>query len=307
MTNDISRGTAEMTAAMLISGTIGWFVIMSGQPVLAVVFWRCLFGALALLAVCTALGLVNRKAMSARTLALASFGGVAIVLNWLLLFKAYALTSISVATIVYNTQPFMLLALGTVFLGDRITSNKIAWLGVSFLGMIFIVLVPGSLKGGQGTYIIGIALSLSAAFLYAVASLVTKRLRGTPPHLIALVQVTTGIIILAPLADFSVLPSDASSWGMLATLGVAHTGLMYYLLYGAIQRLPTHITGALSFIYPAAAVGVDMAAFGHVLRPMQYFGAVLILAAAAGMTLGWQLAPMGGRDTLRKPAKGPSS
>jgi drug/metabolite transporter (DMT)-like permease len=295
MTNDISRGTAEMTAAMLISGTIGWFVIMSGQPVLAVVFWRCLFGALALLAVCTALGLVNLKAMSVRTLALASFGGVAIVLNWLLLFKAYALTSISVATIVYNTQPFMLLALGGVFLGDRITSNKIAWLSVSFLGMILIVLVPGAWSSGKGGYLMGIVFSLAAAFLYAVASLVTKRLKGIPPHLIALVQVTTGIVMLAPLADFSVFPSDSSSWGMLITLGVVHTGLMYYLLYGAIQRLPTHIIGALSFIYPAVAVGVDMAAFGHVLRPMQYLGAALILAAAAGMTLGWQLIPARGK------------
>lgn len=295
MTSDISRGTAEMTAAMLISGTIGWFVIMSGQPVLAVVFWRCLFGALALLAVCSALGLVNRKAVSVWTLALASFGGIAIVLNWLLLFKAYALTSISVATIVYNTQPFMLLALGGVFLSDRITSNKIAWLSVSFLGMILIVFVPDAWSGGQGAYLKGIGFSLAAAFLYAVASLATKRLKGTPPHLIALVQVTTGVIILAPLVDFSVLPSDPSSWGNLITLGVVHTGLMYYLLYGAIQRLPIHIIGALSFIYPAVAVGVDVAAFGHVLRPMQYLGAALILAAAAGMTLGWRLVPARGK------------
>ncbi|MGO8126769.1 EamA/RhaT family transporter, partial [Rhizobium ruizarguesonis] len=33
MGSDIKRGTVEMTAAMLISGTIGWFVVMSGQQV----------------------------------------------------------------------------------------------------------------------------------------------------------------------------------------------------------------------------------------------------------------------------------
>jgi hypothetical protein len=43
------RGITEMTLAMVISGTIGWFVLMSGRPVLDVVFWRCVFGALALL------------------------------------------------------------------------------------------------------------------------------------------------------------------------------------------------------------------------------------------------------------------
>jgi hypothetical protein len=41
MDKTIRRGSFEMTAAMLISGTIGWFVLVSGQPVLDVVFWRC--------------------------------------------------------------------------------------------------------------------------------------------------------------------------------------------------------------------------------------------------------------------------
>ena len=37
---------------------------------------------------------------------------------------------------------------------------------------------------------------------------------------------------------------------MLVTLGVVHTGLVYILMYGAIQKLPTHLQGSLSFIYP---------------------------------------------------------
>ena len=59
MGSDIRRGTVEMTAAMLISGTIGWFVVMSGQPVSGVVFWRCLFGALTLLVIKNGLTLVR--------------------------------------------------------------------------------------------------------------------------------------------------------------------------------------------------------------------------------------------------------
>ena len=286
MKKDITRGTIEMSAAMLISGTIGWFVLVSGQPVINVVFWRCLFDVIALLVVCGALGLL--KPITLKIAGLAVLGGVAIVLNWVCIFAAYADTSISLATIIYNTQPFMLLLLGGVFLGERVTVVKLGWLGVSFLGMLLIILTPTG-EAASTNFLRGIALSLTAAFLYAIATLITKRLKGTPPHLIALIQVATGMLMLAPLADFSVLPATTSQWLTLVTLGLVHTGVMYYLLYGAIQKLPTHIIGALSFIYPAVAVAVDILAFGHVLRALQFLGAALILFAAAGTTLGWNL------------------
>ncbi|MFO6384524.1 EamA family transporter, partial [Pseudomonas aeruginosa] len=56
MNDPIRRGTLEMTSAMLICGTIGWLVLLSGQPVLDVVFWRCVFGFATLLVACAALG-----------------------------------------------------------------------------------------------------------------------------------------------------------------------------------------------------------------------------------------------------------
>lgn len=48
---------------------------------------------------------------------------------------------------------------------------------------------------------------------------------------------------------------------------------MYILLYGAIQRLPTHLTGSLSFIYPIVAIIVNIVAFGHRLQLAQFLGA----------------------------------
>jgi drug/metabolite transporter (DMT)-like permease len=288
MNTDIRRGTIEMSAAMVISGTIGWFVVFSGQPIINVVFWRCLFAVIALFVVCGVLGVL--KPITRKIFGLAVLGGVAIVLNWVCIFASYADTSISLATIIYNTQPFMLLLLGGLFLGERITATKLAWLGVSFLGMLLIVFTPSGLTSSVH-FMKGVALALTAAFLYAIASLITKRLKGTPPHLIALIQVATGVIMLAPLANFSISPSAGSQWASLVALGLLHTGIMYYLLYGAIQKLPTHIIGALSFIYPAVAVVVDMVAFGHVLRPMQFLGGAFILLAAAASTLGWQFRP----------------
>ncbi|WP_163540309.1 EamA family transporter, partial [Klebsiella pneumoniae] len=83
---------------------------------------------------------------------------------------------------------------------------------------------------------------------YAAAAIITKMLKGVPPHLVALVQVSVGIAMLAPLADVSDPPTAVGPWLMLGAIGVVHTGLVYILLYGAIQKLPTSLTGALSFI-----------------------------------------------------------
>jgi drug/metabolite transporter (DMT)-like permease len=287
MEKDLFRGSVEMTAAMIISGTIGWFVLMSGQPVLSVVFWRCAIGAVTLLAVCAALGLLRPDVISRKLFGLAVIGGVAIVLNWVLLFAAYSRASIAIATTVYNVQPFMLVGLGALIFKEKLTATKLFWLCFAFAGMLLIVQAkPGGAYSGSD-YMTGIALSLGAAFLYAIASIVAKRLKGTPPHLIALIQVCVGIIMLVPLADFTSLPQSTGQWASIVTIGVVHTGLMYILLYSAIQRLPTHITGSLSFIYPIAAIMVDYIAFGHALQPSQLVGSAAILIAAAGTSLGW--------------------
>ena len=295
MDKNLQRGSLEMVAAMLISGTIGWLVLLSGQAVLDVVFWRCVFGAATLLLICARMGFLRRGLLNRHTFALIVLSGVAIVANWVLLFASYSRASIAIGTAVYNVQPFILLGLAALFLGERITLHKLAWLAVSFVGMLAIV----SAHHGQGEsgseYLLGIALALSAALMYAVAVLIIKRLRGIPPHLIALIQVSTGALLLAPVANFTELPAGTQAWGALLTLGVVHTGLMYVLLYGAIQKLPTALIGALSFIYPIAAIFVDWFAFGHRLQPLQWVGVAAILLAAAGIQLGWRA---GGRRVV---------
>ncbi|MCK9817978.1 MAG: DMT family transporter [Candidatus Pseudomonas colombiensis] len=289
MDKTLSRGSLEMTTAMLISGTIGWFVLVSGQPVLDVVFWRCVFGAGALLLICGVFGFLRKDILTSRRFLLAVLSGVAIVGNWVLLFASYSRASIAIGTAVYNVQPFILVGLAALFLGEKITAQKLSWLALAFAGMLAIVSAHGEQGAVGSDYLLGIVLALGAALLYAFAALLIKHLSGTPPHLIALIQVCTGVLLLAPWAHFDALPQQPSAWASLVTLGVLHTGVMYVLLYGAIQKLPTALTGALSFIYPIAAIAVDWLAFGHRLQALQWLGVAAILLAAAGMQQGWSL------------------
>lgn len=282
-----TRGTLEMIAAMSISGTVGWFVVQAGQTPASVVFWRCLFGALAMLLSCWCLGVLRAARPSLGQWGLMLLGGVALACTWLLLFSAYAQTSIALATVVYHTQPFMLVALSWLLFGERLSLAACGWLVLAFAGMLLIVMANA--QGDSGDYLQGILLALASALFYAIAAIIAKRLRSVPPQLIVLVQLLVGAVLLWPWAQ---VPSGAASmWGYLLAIGALHTGLMSTLLYGAIQKIPTALIGALSFIYPLVAIIVDWLAFDHRLSLTQGLGAAAILLAAAGINFGWRWLP----------------
>ena len=156
----LTRGVWQMSLAMIISGSIGAFVLLSGLPVTDVVFWRCLIGALTLL-VFIVLSRQPFSRLTRFTLALAVIGGAALVVNWLLLFAAYSRISIGMATVVYNTQPFMLVLMGMV-LGERVSAVKWGWLLLAFGGLVILLsseLTPAHEEG----LTTGVLLALGAA------------------------------------------------------------------------------------------------------------------------------------------------
>lgn len=291
MTQDKTRvsGTLEMIAAMTLSGTLGFFVFESGQSPYNVVFFRCLFGALCLFTYCAARGMLKPNPFTARLLALALVGGAAIVGNWVLLFSSYSMASISIATSVYHLQPFFLLIIGAMVFQERISANKIAWICLAFVGLILVVQLNLSELTLSSRYFEGLLLALGAALLYAIATMITKRLKGIRPHVIALVQVTLGVFLLLPFANLSATPELPKQWACLVALGAIHTMLMYILMYSAFQKLPTPAIAVLSFIYPGVAIIVDYVFYSQHLAKAQFLGIAFILIGNLGVNLNWTL------------------
>ncbi len=83
-------GVVELVSAMMISGTIGFFVVISNQPTFNVVFSRCIIGAVGLGIVCASLGMFKREYFTKRNITLAVLSGVAVVTNWILLFGSFS-------------------------------------------------------------------------------------------------------------------------------------------------------------------------------------------------------------------------
>lgn len=278
------RPAAQMAAAMALSGTIGWFVLVSRCSTPELVFWRCAIGAAVLLVVGTMGGLF-RKAPSRRVLALSAAGGIAVVLNWILLFESYRRASLSISTAVYNTQPFILIGLAAWRFGERLTVDGLAWLGAAFIGLLWLTAVHDDGAAAGSTYLAGVALALGAAFFWAVAALIARGLAGEPVLVTVFIQLVVGAILLAPFALHGARAGVPVRWGVLLIIGAVHTGLVFVLMYDAVPKLPTPVQGALSFLYPAVATVVDVIAFGRRLHPAQLCGMALIVLAAVGLNI----------------------
>ncbi|MFI0241778.1 DMT family transporter [Streptomyces sp. NPDC016845] len=300
------KGATELTLAMVLSGTLGVFVIESGASPFNVVFFRCLFGTVALGLYCLVRGFFKNHNFTPKKLGLAALGGVFIVFNWAFLFESYEGTSISVATVVYHTQPFYVVLLGALLFRDKLTATKFGWLGVAFIGLILVAGVSASDLTGSGdsSYLAGLGYALLAAVFYAISTVITKRVTGVRPHLVALVQLVLGIFLLLPFTSLGETSSLGADWGWLVGLGLIHTCVMYVLMYSAYQKLPTAKIAVLAFIYPAVAMLMDWAVYGHSVSLLQALGIPLIVAASLGINLGWSFKKRQEKALVAAPAAG---
>lgn len=276
-TDNLNRvGIAQMIGAMVLSGIIGVFVVESQQPVINVVFFRCLIGGFCLGLFCWAKGYFRREYFTRRHTILMVLGAAFLVANWLMLFESFALTSITVATIVYHTQPFFILILGSLIFRERLGLASIGWTILAFIGVVLIAGVDSAAFAQGDGYLLGVFYALGAAFCYGVATLIVKELKGVKPHIVAFVQVALGAVAIFPLARFDAVVWEFSSFGWLIGMGVIFTCILYILLYSAYGKLKVAQIAVLSFIYPAVAVIVDYLVYHYTISPMQFAGMALV-------------------------------
>ena len=292
-----SKATIEMVIAMMLSGTIGYFVISSGQSFWNVVFFRCLLGAVTLGVYAWFRDLFPRRLFQKGTLLLIISGGITLVGNWIFLFSSFDYIPFSIATMAYHTQPLMLVLVSALIAGQRVAPSLLFWLLVSFFGLLLVAeldiqqitqLIDA--EGESKNAVFGLILALAAALLYTATTLITKKIEQVPPTIIALIQVVIGVFMLLPFVQFAQLPSTAMPWVDLIILGVVNTGFMYVIIYDAFQKLPTKLIAILSFIYPIMALFVDYVAFSTHVTLWQGLGVVLILLAVMAVKFEWTLA-----------------
>lgn len=283
-----------LIAGGVLLGTIGVFVEEAGQHPLVTVWFRCAFGAMALLAWCLSTGRGRELVLNGRARWVACATGVLMVLNWALFFAAIPRTSIAVATVIFHIQPIWVIVFGALFL--RAAISPIQWLA-TLAALAGLVLTTGLLDGAAAAaagsnnsagYLAGVLMCLGGSLCYAGVTLLANTQKAISPYAMALWQCLVGTVALVWAPFVLGWPPLGAAWGWLLGLGVLHTGLAYVVLFAGMARLGLGRIAVLQFVYPLTAVLVDWAVYGRTLSPVQLAGVGLMAAAL------W---------TLRRPSK----
>jgi O-acetylserine/cysteine efflux transporter len=192
--------------------------------------------------------------------------------------------------------PFSLI-LAIIFLGERVQKYRMIGMGLSFVGVILIVFDPAALDEGAG-----IALTAAGSLVWAICSLIQRRLIGVPVLTIYAWIGLIGSIILLPIAYFvepeslkSVpqLPLSTFGWILFSALGstVIGQGAMSLLL----QRHPVSSVVPLTLLTPVISVVVAAYYFKTPLTPIMIVGGLIVMAGVAIVTIRTALAKEGTR------------
>lgn len=247
----------KLTISMAIFGSIGFFTVHTGIPALELVYVRCVFATVFLSAVWYFTGGHKIEVWNKKEVIQTLFCGIFLVLNWVFLFKAFEVISISITISIYNLAPIFVLLLGAIFLKEKLTVSGMLATLICFIGSIFIVGLDHFQSPAQFMNS-GFIWALLSAICYALTMFISKGLKGLSPYATTFLQTIVGIIMLGPLCDFTVFNGLTNmNWFYIIGTGLIHTGFVYYLFFDSIRNLPTVIISVLTFADPVVAILLD--------------------------------------------------
>lgn len=277
-----------MIASMAIFGTLGVFVrnisVSSGELAL----YRAVLAA-AMIAVF--LLITKQKipfSIIRKEVPLLLVSGVAMGINWILLFEAYKHTTVSVATLSYYFAPVIVTIVCPILFKEKLTGKQIFCFIMSTLGL---VLITGIGAIGGGSDFVGILFGLGAAVFYATVVLLNKFIKNVDGIHRTFLQFLAAIIVLVPyvLVTNGVTLGQLSGigWINLLIVGLIHTGVTYCMYFTSIKDLSGQKVAILSYIDPLVAVLVSVTILGEAMSGWQIVGGILIL----GFTCWNEIAP----------------
>lgn len=213
---------------------------------------------------------------SPRTLCALSLSTILIALNWFTFIWAVDQGRVLEASLGYFINPLVTVALGVIFLGERLRPAQVLALLLSALAVVWLTVQEGRLPG----------ISLILAFSFSFYGLLRKQVAAD-----ALTGLSVETLLLVPLAGFWLLHLSGRgelSFGaldrptdLLLIAGGAVTALPLLWFANAARRLPYSTVGFLQYIAPSLQFVLAVLFFGELLGWNRLLAFGLIWSALA--------------------------
>ena len=164
--------------------------------------------------------------------------------------------------------------------GERVGARRLTGLIIGFVGVIILAtgrtagvsVAPAALAGTAASLCYGIGINL-----------VRRYLTPYPPAAIAAAALTTGAVLLAPLAvwNWPHHPLPSASWVSALLLGVVCTGFAFVLYYRLVARIGAPRTSTVTYLIPLFGVIWAWLLLGEPLTMTMAIAGALILAGVA--------------------------
>ncbi|AWE07091.1 EamA family transporter [Lysinibacillus sp. 2017] len=269
----------KLTISMAIFGSIGFFTTQTGIPAVELVFVRCICATIFLGVLWLLTGGHKTEVWQKAEVLKTILCGIFLVLNWVFLFKAFEVMSISISISIYNLAPIFVLMLGSVFLAEKMGVRSILATIICFFGSILIVGIESftSLSEFMNS---GFVWALLSAICYAMTMFTSKTIKGMSSYALTFVQTIVGIVMLFPLCDFTLFEGlTQTNWLYILGTGFIHTGFVYFLFFDSIRNLSTVLVSVLVFVDPVVAILLDAIFLSFRPTLLQTLGILLIFGS----------------------------
>lgn len=245
----------QFLLSMLIVGSIGLFVRSIPFSSAQIALVRGILGCAFVLVFSLMSGQkISGKNIKANLWILIA-SGIALSVNWILLFQAYKYTTISNATICYYFAPVLVMILSPLILKEPLSVLKVLCIVAALVGLTCIAGV--SKKAGANDFV-GILYGLGSAVLYATVIFLNKCLKDIKGIESSIVQLGVSAISLLAYVlmseGFKLDEMTVTPIVLLLIVGVIHTGVVYLLYFSSMRELSAQSVAALSYIDPVVAI-----------------------------------------------------
>jgi drug/metabolite transporter (DMT)-like permease len=191
-------------------------------------------------------------------------------------------TSPSNVSLIIATIPIFTLIFAALMIREKISRRAFGGVLLSLAGVYFIV------SHQQGTTlapspVLGNLLAMGAAISAGFYNVLCRRITRTySPLTITYYQSIVATIVFFPLATIETFFRESTYIDGSIILSIFYLGFgssvaAYFLLNFTLSRLPTYRVAIFANLIPVVTIFASWLIFREFLRPMQFFGAVLIL------------------------------